>query len=131
MVLAYDYPLLAVFWSMFAFVIWFIWLMLLFRIISDVFRSRDLGGVAKAAWLIFVILLPFLGVIVYLTVRGDDMARNAIADAEARNAVFQTYVQEAAGTSGPGDQLTALAALRDAGQISDADFEAGKAKILS
>jgi Phospholipase_D-nuclease N-terminal/Short C-terminal domain len=131
MVLAYDYPLLSIFWSMLIFFFWVIWLITLFHVISDVFRSHELGGFAKAAWLILVIVAPFLGVLAYLIFRGDDMARHAVADAEARDAQFKAYVRETAGTSGPGDQLTQLAALRDAGHITDAEYEAGKAKVLA
>jgi hypothetical protein len=129
-ILAYDYPVLGVFWSMLIFFFWIVWLMALFHIFGDIFRSQDMGGFAKALWLIFVVFLPFLGVFVYLLVRGHSMAQRSAADAAARDAQFQTYVKQAAGTSGPGDQLTQLVALRDAGQISPAEFEAGKAKIL-
>jgi hypothetical protein len=131
MLLAYDYPLLSIFWSMLVFFLWFAWLITLFQVIGDIFRSRDLGGVAKAAWLIFVLVAPFLGVLVYLIARGGEMGRHAVADAQARDAEFKRYVQETAGTSGPGDQLTQLAALRDAGRISDSEYEAGKAKVLA
>ena len=128
--LAYDYPVMGVFWSMLYFFIFFIWIMLLFRIFVDIFRSHDLGGFAKTLWFIFVIIVPFLGVLVYVIARGDNMTKHAIEDASARDAAFQSYVQEAAGTSGPADELTKLAALRDAGTITPAEFEAGKAKIL-
>ena len=128
--LAYDYPLGGVLVSVFWIVIWVLWIMLLWHIFGDIFRSDDLGGGGKAAWTLFVVFLPFLGVFVYLLVRGRSMAERSAADAVARDAQFQTYVKQAAGTSGPGDQLTQLVALRDAGQISPAEFEAGKAKIL-
>ena len=130
MILAYDYPLLGVFWSMLIFFLWFAWLIALFHVFGDIFRSDDMGGFAKAIWLIFVVCIPFLGVIIYLVARGSSMRRRAEADAKARDAAFQSYVKEAAGTSGVGDQLTQLATLRDSGQITAAEYESGKAKIL-
>ena len=130
MILVYDYPLLGVFWSMLIFFLWFAWLIALFHVFGDIFRSDDMGGFAKAIWLIFVVCIPFLGVIVYLVARGGSMRRRAEADAKARDAAFQSYVKEAAGTSGVGDQLTQLATLRDSGQITAAEYESGKAKIL-
>lgn len=130
--LAYDYPMLSIFWTMFVFFMWFIWLLLLFRVFADIFRSHEMGGVAKALWTIFVIFAPFLGVLVYLIARGDAMAQHAAADAAAQEAAFSSYVKQAAGsTTGAGDQLTKLAALHDSGAISDEEYEAGKAKILA
>ena len=129
--LAYDYPVLGVFWSILVIFLWILWFFLLFRVITDVFRSSDLGGWAKAAWLIFVLLVPFLGVFVYVIARGDDMGRRDVAEAQAQDQAFQSYVRSAAGTGGPADELTKLAALRDQGVISDAEFEQQKAKLLT
>jgi hypothetical protein len=131
MLLAYDYPLLSVFWSMMIFFLWIVWLMALFHVIVDIFRSKDMGGFAKAMWLLFVIVVPFLGVLVYLIARGDNMAEHAVADAEARDAAFQSYVKEAAGTTSQADQLTQLAALQTAGHLTPAEYETAKAKILA
>jgi len=131
MVFAYDYPLLGVFWSMLIFFLWFAWLMCLFHVFGDIFRSRDMGGFAKAAWSIFVLVLPFLGVFVYVLARGDDMARHAAERAHQQEAAFQSYVKQAAATSGTSDQLAQLVTLHDAGQISDVEYEAGKAKVLA
>jgi hypothetical protein len=130
MSLAYEYPLLSVFMTMLWFFLFVIWIMILFRVFADIFRSHDMGGFAKTLWIIFVIFLPFLGVLVYVIARGDNMTKHAMEDAKAQDEAFQAYVQQAAGTSGPGDELTKLAALRDSGQITPAEFEAGKAKIL-
>jgi hypothetical protein len=130
-VLAYDYPVLGVFWSLLVFFLWIMWFFLLFRVIADIFRSDDLGGWAKAAWLILVLLVPFLGVFVYVIVRGDDMGRRDVAQAQARDQAFQSYVRDAAGSGGSVDQLAKLADLRDRGIINDAEFEQQKAKILS
>lgn len=129
--LAYDYPVLGVFWSMLVFFLWIMWFFLLFRVIVDIFRSDDLGGWAKAAWLIFVLLVPFLGVFVYVIARGDEMGRRDVAQAQARDQAFQSYVRETAGTGGSVDQLAKLADLRDRGVINDAEFEQQKAKVLS
>jgi len=131
MLLGYDYPVLGVFWSMLVFFLWIAWLMALFHVFGDIFRSHDMSGIAKAVWSIFVLVMPFLGVFVYLLVRGGKMARHAAEDAEAREAAFQTYVKQAAGTGGAADQLAQLASLRDAGDISTAEYEAGKAKVLA
>jgi hypothetical protein len=130
MSLAYEYPLLSVFVSMMWFFLFVIWIMILFRVFADIFRSHDMGGFAKTLWIIFVIIAPFLGVLVYVIARGDNMTKHAMEDAQAQDAAMRAYVQQTAGTSGPGDELTKLAALRDAGTITPAEFEAGKAKIL-
>jgi Short C-terminal domain/Phospholipase_D-nuclease N-terminal len=130
-VFAYDYPVLGVFWSILVFFLWIMWFFLLFRVIADIFRSDDLGGWAKAAWLILVLLVPFLGVFVYVIARGDDMGRRDVAQAQAQDQAFQSYVRETAGSGGSVDQLAKLADLRDRGVINDAEFEQQKAKILS
>jgi hypothetical protein len=129
--LAYDFPLLSVFWSLFLFYLLIVWIMAVFHVYVDIFRSDDMGGVAKAVWLIFVIALPVLGVLSYLIGRGDKMAEHAMKRAQAQEAAMQNYVRQAAGTSGPADQLAQLAALRDAGSITPAEYEAGKAKVLA
>lgn len=131
MILAYDYPLLSLIWSILWFFLLVAWLMTVFHVIADVFRSHDLGGVAKAVWLLFVLFLPFLGVLAYLIFRGDKMAQRSIDNAQASEAAFRNYVQHAAGGDGPADQLEKLAALHAAGTISDEELKAGKAKILA
>jgi Short C-terminal domain/Phospholipase_D-nuclease N-terminal len=130
-VFAYDYPVLGVFWSILVFFLWIMWFFLLFRVVADIFRSDDLGGWAKAAWLILVLLVPFLGVFVYVIARGDDMGRRDVAQAQAQDQAFQSYVRETAGSGGSVDQLAKLADLRDRGVINDVEFEQQKAKILS
>ena len=131
MILGYDYPLLSIFWTTLIFFLWIVWIMALFYVFADIFRSKDLGGFAKALWLIFVVFLPFLGVFVYLIARGDNMAQHHLEHAQQQDAAMQAYVKQAAGTSGPADQIAQLAALRDSGAITPAEFEAGKAKILA
>jgi Short C-terminal domain/Phospholipase_D-nuclease N-terminal len=130
-VFAYDYPVLGVFWSILVFFLWIMWFFLLFRVVADIFRSDDLGGWAKAAWLILVLLVPFLGVFVYVIARGDDMGRRDVAQAQAQDQAFRSYVRETAGSGGSVDQLAKLADLRDRGVINDAEFEQQKAKLLS
>jgi hypothetical protein len=132
MLLAYDYPLLGMFWTFLLFFIWIAWIVVLFRVIFDIFRSKDLGGVGKAFWVIFVILLPFLGVLVYLIARGHSMSERDYQEAKSQEQAFQAYVRNAAGSGGgSADELTKLADLRDKGVISDAEFQAQKAKLLA
>ena len=128
--LAYDYPLLGVFWTMVWFFLWVIWLMLLFRVFADVVRSHDMGGFAKTLWIIFVILVPFLGVLVYVIARGRSMAQRDLDAAQANKRAFDDYVRESAGTSSAADELAKLAALRDQGVLTDAEFAAQKSKLL-
>ncbi len=128
--LAYDYPLLGLFWSIFVFFLFFAWLMLLFRVFADIFRS-DMGGLAKGVWSIFVILVPFLGVFVYVIAHGDGMRNRDIAVAQQNEAAFQAYVQQAAGSGGVASELSKLSDLRASGALSDAEFEAQKAKLLA
>src|SRR5262245_29454036 len=129
--LAYDYPLLGMFWTMLWFFLWVAWIMLLFRVFGDIFRSDDMGGLAKALWSIFVIIVPFLGVLIYMIARGRSMAARDIAQAQAQEAAFRTYVQTTAGSSGTADELSKLADLHARGVISAAEFAQQKAKVLS
>jgi type VI protein secretion system component VasK len=128
--LAYDYPLLGVFWTMLWFFLFVIWLILLFRVIVDVFRSHDMGGFAKALWLIFVILVPFLGVLIYVIVRGHGMSQRDIEGMKAQQEAFDSYVRQTAGTTSSADELAKLADLRDRGVITEEEFQAQKAKAL-
>ena len=129
---AYDYPILGVFWSMVWLFLWIAWIILLFRVIMDIFRSHDMGGWAKALWAIFVVIAPFLGVFIYLIVRGHSMAERDVHQAQTQEAAFRSYVQDAAGSGGgTADQLSKLADLRAQGVLTDAEFEAQKAKLLA
>jgi hypothetical protein len=131
--LAYDYPLGGVFLSMLYFFLFFIWIWILITVFSDIFRSGDLNGWIKALWCVFVIILPFLGVFIYLIARGGKMQERKLQDVAQQKSAFDSYVKEAAGTSG-GDvtsQLTQLADLRTQGVLTDAEFEAQKAKVLA
>ncbi len=118
-------------WSMLYFFLLFMWIMLLIRVVSDIFRSK-MSGVAKVLWLLFVIVLPFLGVFAYIIVRGRDMAENDMKAAQAQEQAFRSYVQSAAGTTAsPADELARLADLRDRGVIDANEFAALKAKVFS
>jgi ABC-type multidrug transport system fused ATPase/permease subunit len=128
---SYSYPLLAVFWTILEIFVFVIWIWLLIWIFSDIFRSRDLSGWAKALWVIFVLFLPLIGILTYLIVRGGSMHDRAVQQAQAQEEQFRGYVQEAAGSQTPADQLTRLAGLRDQGVITNAEFEQEKAKILA
>jgi len=121
-----------VFWSMLWFFLFFIWIWLLISLFGDIFRSKDLSGWGKALWTIFIIILPFLGVLVYLIVRGNSMQERALQDAANRENQFRGYVQSVAATSdgGSADEIAKLADLREKGVISDDEFQAAKAKAL-
>jgi hypothetical protein len=101
MVIAADYPFMDVFWSMLVFFLWVAWLLILFRIFGDLFRRHDLGGWAKALWCVFVIFLPFLGVLVYLIAEGKNMARRDMEHAAAARAEFEDYVRSVASQQPP------------------------------
>lgn len=132
--LAYDYPLLGAFWTMLWFFLWILWLILLFRIIGDIFRDDTLGGWGKAGWLAFVVLLPFLGVFVYLIARGKSMGQREITRAQQKQAAFDAYVRDTAtGGSAPSkaDELGRLAELRSRGDISEEEFRRAKDLVLN
>ena len=125
-----SYPLANAFWTMLWFFLWILWFFLLFRIILDIFRSKDLGGWGKAGWLIFVCILPFLGVFVYLIARGSKMTQRDAEDAQAADQAMRAYVRDAAQEGSTADELAKLADLRDRGVISEGEFQQSKAKVL-
>ena len=131
--LASSYPVLDAFLTMLYFFLFIIWIWLLIMVFMDIFRSHDMGGWAKALWVIFIIILPFLGVFVYLIARGGKMHERAAAQAAEQQKAFDQYVKQAAGTPGESsaDQLHKLADLKTQGVLTDAEFEAQKAKILA
>ena len=130
---AYDYPLGGVFLSMLYFFLFFIWIYILITVFIDIFRSRDMNGWVKALWAIFVIIVPFLGVFVYLIARGGKMQERGMRDAAQQQSDFDAYVRQTAGTSGTdvASQLSELADLKAQGVLTDAEFEAQKAKVLA
>jgi hypothetical protein len=130
--LAYTYPLADLFGTMLGFFLLIIWFWLLIIVFSDIFRSHDLGGGAKALWVIFVIILPFLGIFVYLIARGGKMQERAAKQATQQQEAFDAYVKETAGSGTDStEQLAKLADLKQQGVITDAEFESQKAKILA
>jgi type VI protein secretion system component VasK len=120
-------------WSMLWFFLFVIWIWLLIVVFGDIFRSRDLSGWAKALWTIFVIILPYLGVFVYLIARGQKMGEHAMQDAQEQDAALRQYVRDAVSSGGrnTADEIARLADLRDKGDISEAEFQQAKAKALS
>ena len=134
MVVASDFGTGEVFLSFLWFFMFFIWIWLLIMVFGDLFRSHDLSGWAKAAWVIGIIVFPYLGVLVYLIARGGKMHEHAVQAAQAQDAAFRQYVQSAAGSSGGGsvaDELARLADLKEKGVIDDAEFQQLKAKALA
>lgn len=130
--LAYTYPLADLFGTMLGFFLLIIWFWLLIIVFSDIFRSHDMNGWAKTLWVIFVIILPFLGIFVYLIARGGKMQERAAAQAAQQQKAFDSYVKETAGTgTSSTEQLAQLADLKQKGVITDAEFESQKAKILA
>ena len=130
--LAADFGVGQVLWSIIWFFLFFMWIMLLFQVTADIFRSADMGGGAKALWIIFVIVFPYLGVFVYLVARGGKMHEHQMRAAEQQQAAVDNYIRSAAGTSAsPADELARLADLRDRGVIDENEFSALKAKVLS
>jgi Short C-terminal domain/Phospholipase_D-nuclease N-terminal len=127
-----DFGTGQVFVSFLWFFLFFIWIWLLIVVFGDIFRSPDLSGWGKALWTIFVILVPYLGVFVYLIARGKKMGEHAAQQAAAQDAQMRQYVQSVASTSGAGsaDELAKLADLREKGVISEEEFQAAKAKAL-
>lgn len=130
-----DYPLLNAFWTMCLIFLWVMWLFLLFKIIGDIFRSRDMNNWAKAGWLVLVILLPFLGVFVYVIARGRSMGEREAAEAERQQQLLRAYVRDtvATGDEGarPADSLAKLADLKNHGDITEDEYQKAKAKVLA
>ena len=120
-----------VFLSMVYFFLIFIWIMLLFQVFIDLFSDHETGGFAKFLWVLFVLVLPFLGVFIYLIVRGGGMAERRMAVAQSQQKAMDTYIQQTAAAASPADQLKQLSDLHDAGKLSDEEFAAAKAKIVS
>ena len=118
-----------VFLSMMYFFLFFIWIWLLISVFADIFRSHDLGGGAKTLWVIFVIVLPYLGVFIYLIARGHKMSEHALESAQAQDTAARAYIRDAAAS--PAAELAQLADLKDKGVIDEAEFQRLKAKALS
>ncbi len=124
-------PLLDLFWSMLWFFMFFLWIWLLIMIFADIFRS-EISGWGKAGWVLFVIILPFLGVLIYLIANGDDMQKRSMKQAADAQNAQREYIQSVAGNgSSSADEIEKLASLRDSGHITNEEFQAQKAKLLA
>jgi hypothetical protein len=130
-VLATDYPFLDVFWTLLIFFLWVMWFWLLFTCWADIFRRHDLSGWDKAGWLIFTIVLPFLGVFVYLISQSRGMAERNVERAKAERAQFDDYVRQTAGGSGAAGEIEKAKQLLDTGAITQAEFDALKQRALT
>jgi hypothetical protein len=129
--LAADYPFLDLLWTMLIIFAWVIWFWLLITIFTDLFRRHDASGFTKVLWIIFVILLPFLGVFIYLIVNHDGMQERNLKLAQAQRAQFDQYVRETAGSGGAAAEIEKAKALLDSGAITQAEFDAIKQKALA
>lgn len=130
MVIAADYPFLDVLWTMILFFAWVAWIWILIVILSDVFRRRDVGGWAKAAWCVFLIVLPFLGVLVYLIAEHEGMTQRNLERVEHAERQFDERVQAAGGGDGAAAQIERAEQLLARGTITEVEFETLKAKAL-
>ena len=128
---SYSYPLLGAFWTILEIFLWVLWIWVLIYVFIDIFRSHDLSGWARALWFLFVLFIPLIGVLVYLIARGDKMHERAVRQVQQQDREARQYIQEAAGSGTPADQLSKLADLRDRGVITAAEFDREKAKVLA
>jgi len=126
-----DYPFFSVLGTMLIFFAWVIWFWLLITVFSDLFRRHDTSGFAKVLWIIFVIILPFLGVFIYLIAEHDGMTDRAMKQASAQQARMDSYVRETAGSGGAAGEIERAKALLDSGAINQSEFDAIKAKALA
>jgi hypothetical protein len=131
MVFAADYPFMDVFWSMLVFFFWVIWIWILITVLIDLFRRHDISGWGKAAWALFVIVLPYLGVFIYLITQGGKMAERRAEEIRASQASFDDYVRNVSAQSGPSDQIARGKELLDSGAISQEEFDQLKRKALA
>jgi hypothetical protein len=128
---AADYPFLDVLWTMLVIFAWVIWFWLLITIFADVFRRRDIGGGSKTLWIIFVIILPFLGVFIYLIANHDGMAERNEKQMRAQQQATNEYIKSVAGSGGAAAEIEKAKGLLDSGAITQAEFDSIKAKALA
>ena len=131
MPIAADYPFLDVLWTMLIFFAWIIWFWLLITVFADIFRRRDTSGFAKVLWIIFVIVLPFLGVFIYMIANHEGMTERSVKQAQAQQAQMDDYVRNVAGSGGAAAEIEKAKGLLDSGAITQAEFDSIKAKALS
>lgn len=126
-----DYPILGALLTVTVFTFAVLWIFLMAKVIVDVFRSPDLGGWGKAAWCLFVLVLPFIGALTYLVARGESMSERTLDEAKRHEEAFQDYVRTTAGTPTQADELAKLAHLREHGDISEGEYQKAKEKVLT
>jgi type VI protein secretion system component VasK len=126
-----NYPILDAFWTIVMIFLWVLWFWVLITVFIDLFRSRDLSGWAKALWFVFILIIPLIGVLVYLIARGDKMHQHEVREAELHDQQLRRYDQDVKGSQSSADQLAKLADLRDRGVITVDEFDREKAKILA
>ena len=129
--IAADYPFLDLLWTMLIFFLWVMWFWLLFTVWGDIFRRDDLSGLGKTGWLIFTLVLPFLGVFIYLITQNDGMTKRAVERARGQQAQLDEYVRETAGSGGSAAEIEKAKQLLDSGAITQAEFDALKRKALA
>ena len=129
MLIATDYPFLDILWTMIIFFAWVAWIWIVITVLIDVFRRHDIGGWAKAGWVVFVIVLPFLGVLIYLIAQHDGMRERSLDQAKAQQASMDQYVRDTAG--GSATEIAKAKELLDSGAITQAEYDSIKAKALS
>jgi hypothetical protein len=129
--LAASYPFLDVIWTMFIFFLWIIWFWLLFTVFIDIFRRHDISGGKKTLWLIFTIILPYLGVFIYLITQNEGITQRNIDRAQASKTQFDDYVRTTAGSGGPAAEIERAKGLLDSGAITQAEFDSIKQKALA
>jgi hypothetical protein len=130
MVIAADYPFMDVLWSMIIFFFWVIWIWIVITVLIDIFRRHDIGGWAKAAWTVFVVILPWLGVLIYLIAQHDGMRERSVKQAQAQRQEMDEYVRTTASGGSVAD-IAKAKELLDAGTITQEEFAALKAKALA
>jgi hypothetical protein len=131
MPIAADYPFLNILWSMIIFFVWVAWIWMIILILSDVFRRQDLSGWGKAGWTFFLIILPFLGALIYLIAQSDGMAERRAQDVQGQRAQMDDYVRSVAGSGGPAAEIDKAKQLLDSGAINQTEYDAIKAKALA
>ena len=129
--LAADYPFLDVMWTMLVFFIWILWIWLLFTVFADIFRRHDITGAKKTLWIVFAILLPFLGVFIYLITQNVGMTERQLERTRSQREQFDAHVRQAAGSGGASDEIEKAKQLLDSGAITQAEFDAIKQKALA
>jgi hypothetical protein len=130
-VIAADYPFLDIFWTMIIFFAWVIWIWMMIVIIGDVFRRRDIGGLAKASWVVFLIVVPFLGALVYLIAQHDKLAERQVSDVRAQQAAVDSHIREVAAADGPATEIANAKRLLDSGVIDQTEYDQLKRRALA